>query len=61
MDKQEKRAVFQTLSSFLVVCNVLRISSDREDRKIFWGFKCSISGFFRKGFYWVFKTIYDSR
>ena len=49
MDKHEKRAVFQTLSSFLVVCNVVRISSDREDGKIFWGFKFSISGFFQEG------------
>ena len=25
---------------------VLRISSDRDDRRIFWGLKFSISGFF---------------
>ena len=61
MDKHEKGPFFQTLSSFLVVCNVLRFSSDTEDRKIFLGFKFSSSGFFlRKGSYWVFKTIYDS-
>ena len=41
MDKHEKRPFFQTLSSFLVVCNVLRISSDTEDGKIFLGFKFS--------------------
>ena len=29
-----------------MVCNVVRISSDREDRKILLGFKFSISGFF---------------
>ena len=46
MDKHEKGPFFQTLSSFLVVCNVLRFSSDTEDRKIFLGFKFSISGFF---------------
>ena len=41
MDKHEKGPFFQTLSSFLVVCNVLRISSDTEDGKIFLGFKFS--------------------
>ena len=28
---------------------VLRISSDRDDRRIFWGLKFSISGFFGVG------------
>ena len=41
MDKHEKGPFFQTLSSFLVVCNVLRISSDTEDGKIFLGFTFS--------------------
>ena len=30
----------------------LQISSDRDDRKIFWGLKFSISGFFGVGKFW---------
>ena len=40
---------------------VLWISCDRDDRRIFWGLKFSVSGFFWVGkfgqvFFWVFKT-----
>ena len=37
---------------------VLRISSDRDDRRIFWGLKFSISGFFGVGKFWqVFSSL----
>ena len=36
----------------------LRISSDRDDRRIFGGLKCSISGFFWVGKFWqVFSSL----
>ena len=42
-----KKGRFSNFKFFFgAVCNVVRISSDREDRKIFLGFKFSISGFF---------------
>ena len=31
---------------------ILRISSDRDDQRIFWGLKFSISGFFWVGKFW---------
>ena len=37
---------------------VLRISSDRDDRRIFWGLKFSISGIFGVGKFWqVFSSL----
>ena len=51
--------VLEDMSSFLCPGGwVLRISSDRDDRRIFWGLKFSISGFFGVGKFWqVFSSL----
>ena len=51
--------LLEDMSSFLCPGGwVLRISSDRDDQRIFWGLKFSISGFFGVGKFWqVFSSL----